>query len=157
MSDEKKVTFVTGGASGIGKAVCFELSSKGESLIIADIDESKGVDTCKKILSNGGEAIFQKVDVRKRNEIRHASDTGLKEFGKITGLVNCAGLVTMTSLDELTEEEWDLVVDVNLKGTWLTTQEVSRDIAAAGGGAVVNISTVEAEVVVSSKGYCQVH
>ena len=63
----------------------------------------------------------------------------------------------MTSLDELTEEEWDLVVDVNLKGTWLTTQEVSRDIATAGGGAVVNISTVEAEVVVSSKGYCQVH
>tara|TARA_X000001036_G_scaffold101676_1_gene95004 strand:+ start:12271 stop:13047 length:777 start_codon:yes stop_codon:yes gene_type:complete len=157
VSDGKKVTFVTGGASGIGKAVCFELSSKGESLIIADIDESKGVDTCKKILSNGGEAIFQKVDVRKRNEIRHAADTGLKEFGKITGLVNCAGLVTMTSLDELTEEEWDLVVDVNLKGTWLTTQEVSRDIAAAGGGAVVNISTVEAEVVVSSKGYCQVH
>ena len=157
MSNGKKVTFVTGGASGIGKAVCFELSSKGESLIIADIDESKGVDTCKKILSKGGEAVFQKVDVRKRNEIRHAADTGLKEFGKITGLVNCAGLVTMTSLDELTEEEWDLVVDVNLKGTWLTTQEVSRDIAAAGGGAVVNISTVEAEVVVSSKGYCQVH
>ena len=148
MSEKKEVTFVTGGASGIGKAVCLELSSKGNSVIIADIDEVKGGETCEEIRSNGGEAIFHSVDVRERDQIR---------FGKITGLVNCAGLVKMTSLDELTEEEWDLVVDVNLKGTWLTTQEVSRDIATAGGGAVVNISTVEAEVVVSSKGYCQVH
>ena len=157
MSEEKEVAFVTGGASGIGKAVCLELSSKGNSVIIADIDEAKGGETCEEICSNGGEAIFHRVDVRERDQIRHAADNSVKRFGKITGLVNCAGLVTMTSLDELTEEEWDLVVDVNLKGTWLTTQEVSRDIATAGGGAVVNISTVEAEVVVSSKGYCQVH
>ena len=157
MSEEKEVTFVTGGASGIGKAVCLELSSKGNSIIIADIDEAKGGETCEEIRSNGGEAIFHSVDVRERDQIRHAADNSVKRFGKITGLVNCAGLVKMTSLDELTEEEWDLVVDVNLKGTWLTTQEVSRDIATAGGGAVVNISTVEAEVVVSSKGYCQVH
>lgn len=157
MSEEKEVAFVTGGASGIGKAVCLELSSKGNSVIIADIDEAKGGETCEEICSNGGEAIFHRVDVRERDQIRHAADNSVKRFGKITGLVNCAGLVTMTSLDELTEEEWDLVVDVNLKGTWLTTQEVSRDIATAGGGAVVNISTVEAEVVVSSKGSCQVH
>ena len=157
MSEEKEVAFVTGGASGIGKAVCLELSSKGNSVIIADIDEAKGGETCEEICSNGGEAIFHRVDVRERDQIRHAADNSVKRFGKITGLVNCAGLVKMTSLDELTEEEWDLVVDVNLKGTWLTTQEVSRDIATAGGGAVVNISTVEAEVVVSSKGYCQVH
>ncbi len=157
MSEEKEVAFVTGGASGIGKAVCLELSSKGNSVIIADIDEAKGGETCEEICSNGGEAIFHRVDVRERDQIRHAADNSVKRFGKITGLVNCAGLVKMTSLDELTEEEWDLVVDVNLKGTWLTTQEVSRDIATAGGGAVVNISTVEAEVVVSSKGSCQVH
>jgi|TARA_B100000686_G_scaffold119069_1_gene126204 glucose 1-dehydrogenase/3-oxoacyl-[acyl-carrier protein] reductase len=78
-------------------------------------------------------------------------------LGGITGLVNCAGLVTMTSLADLSEEEWDLVVDVNLKGTWLVTQEVAKDIEATGGGAIVNISTVEAEVVVSAAGYCQVH
>tara|TARA_Y100001001_G_scaffold103349_1_gene101015 strand:- start:113 stop:595 length:483 start_codon:yes stop_codon:yes gene_type:complete len=63
----------------------------------------------------------------------------------------------MTSLADLSEEEWDLVLDVNLKGTWLVTQEVARDIEKSGGGSIVNISTIEAEVVVSSGGYCQVH
>ncbi|GIT76057.1 MAG: hypothetical protein Ct9H300mP31_05880 [Acidimicrobiaceae bacterium] len=101
--------------------------------------------------------IFQEIDVRDRGSIRSAADNATSRLGEITGLVNCAGVVTMTSLADLTEEEWDLVVDVNLKGTWLVTQEVARDIASTGGGSVVNISTVEAEVVVSSAGYCQVH
>jgi len=71
--------------------------------------------------------------------------------------VNNAGLVTMENLAELTEESWDLVLDVNLKGQWLVAQELAPTLAAAERAAVVNTSTVEAEVVVSSEGYCQVH
>jgi len=151
------VVFVTGAASGIGRAVAIRLASEGSTVVVADTDVANGEATCASITSAGGSAIFQEVDVRDRESIRSAADEATRRFGGITGLVNCAGLVTMTSLADLTEEEWDLVVDVNLKGTWLATQEVARDIEASGGGAVVNISTVEAEVVVSSTGHCQVH
>ena len=151
------VVFVTGGASGIGRAVAERLTHEGSSVVVADSDVENGHETCESIASAGGSVIFQEIDVRDRSSIRAAADNASSQLGGITGLVNCAGVVTMTSLADLTEEEWDLVIDVNLKGTWLVTQEVARDIATAGGGSVVNISTVEAEVVVSSAGYCQVH
>ena len=151
------VVFVTGGASGIGRAVAERLTNEGSSVVVADSDVENGHETCESITSAGGRVIFQEIDVRDRSSIRSAADNASSQLGGITGLVNCAGVVTMTSLADLTEEEWDLVIDVNLKGTWLVTQEVARDIATAGGGSVVNISTVEAEVVVSSAGYCQVH
>ena len=151
------VVFVTGGASGIGRSVAERLTNEGSSVVVADSDVENGHETCESIASAGGRVIFQEIDVRDRSSIRSAADNASSQLGGITGLVNCAGVVTMTSLADLTEEEWDLVIDVNLKGTWLVTQEVARDIATAGGGSVVNISTVEAEVVVSSAGYCQVH
>ena len=151
------VVFVTGAASGIGRAVARRLASEGSAIVVADIDVENGRETSQSIALAGGSAIFQEIDVRDRDSIRSAADNATKQLGEITGLVNCAGLVTMTSLADLSEEEWDLVVDVNLKGTWLVTQEVARDIERAGGGAIVNISTIEAEVVVSSAGHCQVH
>ena len=151
------VVFVTGGASGIGRAVAERLTHEGSSVVVADSDVENGHETCESIASAGGSVIFQEIDVRDRSSIRAAADNASSQLGGITGLVNCAGVVTMTSLADLTEEEWDLGIDANLKGTWLVTQEVARDIATAGGGSVVNISTVEAEVVVSSAGYCQVH
>ena len=154
---QANVVFVTGAASGIGRAVAERLTNEGSSVVVADSDVTKGHETCESIASAGGRVIFQEIDVRDRSSIRSAADNASSQLGGITGLVNCAGVVTMTSLADLTEEEWDLVVDVNLKGTWLVTQEVARDIASTGGGSVVNISTVEAEVVVSSAGYCQVH
>ncbi|MEC9449028.1 MAG: SDR family NAD(P)-dependent oxidoreductase [Actinomycetota bacterium] len=154
---QANVVFVTGGASGIGRAVAERLTHEGSSVVVADSDVENGHETCESIASAGGSVIFQEIDVRDRSSIRSAADNASSQLGGITGLVNCAGVVTMTSLADLTEEEWDLVIDVNLKGTWLVTQEVARDIATAGGGSVVNISTVEAEVVVSSAGYCQVH
>jgi len=151
------VVFVTGAASGIGRAVARRLASEGSAIVVADIDVENGRETSQSIAMAGGSAIFQEIDVRDRDSIRSAADNATNQLGEITGLVNCAGLVTMTSLADLSEEEWDLVVDVNLKGTWLVTQEVARDIEKAGGGAIVNISTIEAEVVVSSAGHCQVH
>ena len=154
---QANVVFVTGGASGIGRAVAERLTHEGSSVVVADSDVENGHEPCESIASAGGSVIFQEIDVRDRSSIRSAADNASSQLGGITGLVNCAGVVTMTSLADLTEEEWDLVIDVNLKGTWLVTQEVARDIATAGGGSVVNISTVEAEVVVSSAGYCQVH
>ena len=152
-----QVAFITGAGSGIGRETARRLASEGAAVIVADIDAAGAAETVAAIAEAGGEALAVPCDVRDRASIVAARDAGVERFGKITLLVNNAGVVTMESLDELTEESWDLVVDVNLKGVWLVTQEVSRAIAAAGGGAVVNLSTVESEVVVSSQGFCQVH
>ena len=152
-----QVAFVTGGGAGIGRATSLRLASEGAAVVVTDLDIAAAQSTVDEIEANGGQGLACAVDVRDRAQIAAARDAGVERFGRITLLVNNAGLVTMESLDELTEEQWDLVVDVNLKGVWLVTQEVSKAIAAAGGGAVVNMSTIEADVVVSSRGYCQVH
>jgi glucose 1-dehydrogenase/3-oxoacyl-[acyl-carrier protein] reductase len=96
-------------------------------------------------------------DVRDRAQVEAARDGALEAFGSLRYLVNNAGLVRMSALDELEEEEWDLVLDTNLKGMYLVTRSVAPVIGDAGGGAVVNMSTVESEVVVSSMGHPQVH
>ena len=96
-------------------------------------------------------------DVRDRSEIESARDGAVNAFGHIDYLVNNAGLVRMSPLDELSEDEWDLVLDTNLKGMYLVTQAIAPVIAGAGGGAIVNLATIESEVVVASTGHPQVH
>jgi len=154
---EGRVAFVTGSGSGIGRAIAVRLAAEGAAVAIADIDDDGAAETVASIVESGGWALAVHCDVRTRASVVAARELATDAFGSITLLVNNAGLVTMESLDELTEESWDLVLDVNLKGVWLVTQEIARSIADAGGGAVVNISTVESEVVVSSQGTCQVH
>lgn len=152
-----QVAFVTGGGGGIGRATCLRLAAEGAAVVVADLDLTAAQGVVAEIEAAGGRGLACAVDVRSRDQIVTARDAAVDAFGKVTLLVNNAGLVTMESLEELTEENWDLVVDVNLKGVWLVTQEVSKAMAAAGGGAIVNLSTIEAEVVVSSRGFCQVH
>ena len=104
----------------------------------------------------GGRAHAFAADVRDREQIHAARDGALEALGAIRYLVNNAGLVRMSPLDDLSEDEWDLVVDTNLKGMYLVTQAVAPAIGEAGGGAIVNMSTIESEVVVSSQGHPQV-
>jgi 2-hydroxycyclohexanecarboxyl-CoA dehydrogenase len=151
------VAFITGAGSGIGRATALRLSREGAAIIAADLDADRASETVQLIEEAGGQGHAVRCDVRVRPEIEAARDAGLERFGAITYLVNNAGIVTMEALDDLTEDNWDLVVDVNLKGVFLVTQEIYPAIAAAGGGAVVNLSSVESVVVVSSQGFCQVH
>lgn len=152
-----QVAFVTGAAGGIGRAVCRRLAREGAAVVATDVSAEGAAETVRLIEADGGQGLACAVDVRERGQIVAARDAAFERFGRITLLVNSAGLVTMESLDKLTEQQWDLVLDVNLKGMWLVTQEVARAIGDAGGGAVVNLSTVEADVVVSSSGTAQVH
>jgi glucose 1-dehydrogenase/3-oxoacyl-[acyl-carrier protein] reductase len=126
-------------------------------MIVSDIDLESAQETVELIEKNGGKALAARVDVRNRRDIQSAVSSGLKAYRNIHYLVNNAGLVTNHSLKNLDEDAWDLVLDVNLKGQWLVAQEVSQAIASAGGGAIVNLSTVEALVVVTSGTTAQPH
>ena len=152
-----KVCFITGGGSGIGRQTSIRLSLEGASMIVSDIDLESAQETVELIEKNGGKALAARVDVRNRKDIQSAVSSGLDAYQNIHFLVNNAGLVTNHSLKDLDEDAWDLVLDVNLKGQWLVAQEVSKAIASAGGGAIVNLSTVEALVVVTSGTTAQPH
>jgi len=152
-----KTVFITGAGSGIGRAIAARLADEGANVMVTDVDLAAAEETVDKITSAGGQAAAARVDVRDRTQISAAADLAVATWGALQLLVNNAGVVTSHSFWDLTEEAWDTVVDINLKGQFLVSQEVARRIADSGGGAVVNLSTVEASVVVTSGGTAQPH
>jgi NAD(P)-dependent dehydrogenase (short-subunit alcohol dehydrogenase family) len=150
---------ITGAGSGIGRATSWRLASEGAAVAVVDLSLEAAQETAGLITQAGGRARAFAADVRDRDreQIHAARDGALEALGAIRYLMNNAGLVRMSPLDDLSEDEWDLVVDTNLKGMFLVTQAVAPAIGDAGGGAIVNISTIESEVVVSSQRHPQVH
>lgn len=155
VSHEGKVALVTGAGSGIGRAISHRLAEDGASVAVVDLNRQLAEESVNSIEGEGGRALACVADVRSRNEVEQAVADTIAHFGSLDLLVNNAGVVTMTELDSLTDEEWDFVVDINMKGPFIVTQIASRHMP--NGGAIVNLATVESEVVVSSSGRCQVH
>lgn len=157
MRHENKNAFITGAGSGIGRETALRLSREGAAILVTDVNLESAEETVRLIEAEGGTALAAQVDVRDRAQIQAAVALAKQAWGSLHLLVNNAGLVTKHSLADLTEEAWDLVVDVNLKGQFLVAQEVAKLMAASGGGAIVNLSTVEALVVVTSGTTAQPH
>lgn len=157
MRHHGKSAFITGAGSGIGRETAKRLASEGARVLVTDVNGDAAAETVGLIEAEGGTALSAVVDVREREQIRAAVEQARAAWGGLHLLVNNAGLVTKHSLADLTEEAWDLVVDVNLKGQWLVAQEVSKLIAESGGGAIVNLSTVEALVIVTTGTTAQPH
>jgi glucose 1-dehydrogenase/3-oxoacyl-[acyl-carrier protein] reductase len=155
ISHEGKGAIVTGAGSGIGRAIARRLAADGAAVVCADIDRDGADETVRLVAEAGGTAVAVVCDVRDRAQVRAAVATAVERLGGLHLVVNNAGVVTMSDLESLTDDEWDFVVDVNLKGQFVVAQEASR--VMHGGGAMVNLSTVEAAVVVSSSGHCQPH
>jgi NAD(P)-dependent dehydrogenase (short-subunit alcohol dehydrogenase family) len=122
-----------------------------------DVRPDRAGETADAIVAAGGMALAFGVDVRDRTAVQAALDSVVGQWGALNYVVNNAGIVTMSSLANVTDAEWDLVIDVNLKGQFIVTQVAAPMLARSTPSAIVNLSTVEAEVVVSASGFAQPH
>jgi cyclopentanol dehydrogenase len=136
-----KVVIVTGGANGMGEAHCRLLAERGAAVVVADVNP-RGEDVAADIVRQGGVARFRSLDVRDRRQWQVIVDATVSEFGRIDGLVNNAGVLIRQPAHELSVESWDLLFDINVKGTFLGSQAVLPAMKKAGRGSIVNISSI---------------
>ncbi|MGC1451520.1 MAG: SDR family oxidoreductase [Candidatus Sulfotelmatobacter sp.] len=141
LSLEGKVAIVTGAASGIGRGISNRLAEMGAFVAVLDIDEMKGRATTAEIEARGGAAVFLNCDVRSAADCRRAVGTVVDRSGKIDILCNCAGIAIRKNIVELNEDEWDLALDVTLKGIYLLSREVVPHMVRNGGGSIINIGS----------------
>jgi NAD(P)-dependent dehydrogenase (short-subunit alcohol dehydrogenase family) len=135
---EGKVALITGGNSGIGRATALLFAQEGARVAITGRDEARGQAVAAEIAAAGGQAIFLRSDVRFAEDCRRAVEATLERFGRLDILFNNAGLFYPHTVIDCTEEEWDLTVDVGLKGTFLMSKYALPHLIAQGGGVIVN-------------------
>lgn len=137
-----RVAVVTGGARGIGRACCARLAEAGATVLVADVDEEAAREVAASI---GRGAVAVQVDVREAASVRALAEQALVGLGRLDIWVNSAGIYPTSPLLELTENDWDAVLDVNLRGTFIGAREAARAMIAAGeGGVIVNVSSTAA-------------
>jgi len=141
LSLEGKVAMVTGAASGIGRGISLRLAEMGAFVAALDIDKTKGDETAAEIEETGGGASFLKCDVRSKADCRNVVEIVMLKARKIDILCNCAGIAIRKDVVELTENEWDLALDVTLKGIYLLSHEVVPRMIRGGGGSIINIGS----------------
>ena len=149
-----KVALVTGAARGIGKAIVQLYAEKGADIILVDIlDEVK--DVAESLSKSGTKTLSLVVDLSEQGKIDWAVREGIKEFGKIDILVNCAGVVFLDDAENISEEYWDKTMSVNLKVPFLLAQAVGREMIKAGGGKIVNLASQAAVIALDKHvAYC---
>lgn len=139
---EGKVALVTGGASGIGRAAAIAFAREGARVAVADVAEQGGRETVEIIAGRGGEAMFVHADMLKHDDIRRMVADTEARFGRLDCAFNNAGhRGGSTNVVDCTEQEWDLVVGLNLKAVWLCMKHEIPVMLKNGGGAIVNTSS----------------
>jgi NAD(P)-dependent dehydrogenase (short-subunit alcohol dehydrogenase family) len=138
---EHKVALITGGTSGIGEATAVLFAKEGAKITITGRNEKRGYAVAERIVNDGGKAIFICSDVRKAEECRHAVDETLRVFDRLDILFNNAGVFYPHTILDCTEEEWDLQMDVNLKGTFLMSKAALPRMIEQHRGVIINNSS----------------
>ena len=143
---EGKVAFISGGARGMGAAEARLFAQEGARVAIGDILEDQGRKVEAEINETGGEALFLRLDVTSEADWQSAISATVARFGKLDILVNNAGIAVWEAHDDATVEEWDRVMDVNAKGVFLGTKAAIPEMRKAGGGSIINISSISGMV-----------
>ncbi|SHG62638.1 3-oxoacyl-[acyl-carrier-protein] reductase [Thermosyntropha lipolytica DSM 11003] len=136
-----KVAIVTGAGKGIGYAIAKRFGEEGAKLVICDIDEASILKTAEELKTLGAEVLAFKVDVRNRTDVDNMVKEAVDKFGTIDILVNNAGITRDAMFHKMKEEDWDMVLDVNLKGIFYCTQAVVNILREKQYGKIINISS----------------
>lgn len=139
---ENKVAIITGAGSGIGKASAKLFAKEGAKVVVADLNEEGGQQTVSEIKDGGGEAIFVKTDVSKAEDIDAMVLKCVETYGELDILFNNAGVVSMGKIDATTEEDWQKVIDVDLKGVFLGCKRAIPEMEKVGKGKIISTASI---------------
>jgi NAD(P)-dependent dehydrogenase (short-subunit alcohol dehydrogenase family) len=137
----REAALVTGAGGDIGRAIAIALAGEGRTIVAADIDDTGAKRTCEEVRAMGGEALDFHLDVSDAADVRSVVAAIRTEIGPVTVLVNCAGNLRPTAVVDIPEAEWDSILDVNLKGTFLCSQAVLGGMVERGWGRIINLSS----------------
>lgn len=138
---ENKISLITGGGAGLGKTICRIFAEKGSDIIVCDIDFDAAQKMADEVNAIGRNAVPIKMDVSDGESVESGCAIALNYFPRIDVWINNAGIGSRAMLDEMTEEQWDRVLDVNLKGVFLGTREAARVMKAQKSGRIINMSS----------------
>jgi len=147
---EDRVAIVTGAAQGIGAACADRLAADGAAVALWDVDDARGSELAKRLAAGGARAHYVHCNVARKSEVDAALAETIAALGPVNALINNAGIFKAADFLEITEADWDAVIDVNLKGSFLVAQAVARVMAKGGGGSIVNMSSVNGVLAIPS-------
>lgn len=137
-----RIAVVTGAASGIGKGIALAFAREGASVVVADrVDESAVVDVLAGIRAHGGEALFIRTDVSEEASVNEMAAKAIAHFSRVDILVNNAGIFTESLVESMAVDDWDRVVNTNLRGTFLCTRALINQMLERGDGRIINIAS----------------
>jgi 3-oxoacyl-[acyl-carrier protein] reductase len=142
---EGKVALVTGGGRGIGRAIALGLAAQGAYVALVDIDTADAENVLDSARRSGVSGLVVKADISSTADLKEMMKTVMDRFGKIDILINNAGVTQKVEIEDLTESDWDRVVDINLKGTFFCSQLVFSEMKKRRYGKIVNIASVAGE------------
>ena len=142
-----KVAIITGASRGMGKNIAITLAEAGANVVLADIKFDLLKQVVDQMIEKGQKALPIKTDVSKKDEVDRLVQETLKEFGRIDILVNCAGIYVEAPPENFSEKVWDDVINVNLKGVFLCSQAVGKEMIKQKKGKIVNISSINSVIV----------
>lgn len=155
MKLKNKIAIVTGSRRGIGRSITLELAKEGAKVVVSDIDLKECQNVCDEIKKTGSDAIAVKCDVSKKRDVDAMVKKTIQKFKRIDILVNNAGVFLMKPFVQMTEKDWDFVLDINLKGVFLCTNAVAKQMVKQKGGKIISIASIAGEVgFMNSSAYC---
>ena len=136
-----KVAVITGGASGIGRATCILFAKEGASVVVSDIADKAGEELLALIKQSGGKAAYVHCDITKEADAKNLIERAVKEYGRLDILYNNAGIGMVKSLPEMTEQEWDRIFNLNVKGAFFCSKYAIPQMKKQGGGTIINTAS----------------